>query len=123
MSGEGIAEDVARVRDSARAGGLLESERPLVAMLSGGRDSVCLLDVAVALREAHAVSALHVNYGLREQADADEHDCARLCEALGVELRVVRERRPAGEPGAGAGAGGAGNLQAWARAARYRAAG
>jgi tRNA(Ile)-lysidine synthase len=123
MSGEGLAEEVARVREEVRAGGLLESERPLVAMLSGGRDSVCLLDVAVALREARAVSALHVNYGLREQADADEHHCARLCEALGVQLRVVHERRPAREPGRATGAGGAGNLQAWARAVRYRAAG
>jgi tRNA(Ile)-lysidine synthase len=123
MSGEGLAEAVARVREGVRAGGLLESERPLVAMLSGGRDSVCLLDVAVALREAHAVSALHVNYGLREQADADEHHCARLCEALGVELRVVRERRPAGELGGATDARVAGNLQAWARAVRYRAAG
>lgn len=117
MSGEALPEEVARVRESVRAGGLLQSERALVAMLSGGRDSVCLLDVAVALREARAVSALHVNYGLREQADADERHCAGLCEALGVELTVVRERRPAGEAGA------AGNLQAWARAVRYRAAG
>jgi len=127
VGGEGLAEDVARVREYVRAGGLLESEEPLVAMLSGGRDSVCLLDVAVALRDARKVSALHVNYGLREQADADERHCARLCEALGVELRVVRERRPARELGAAervaTDAGGAGNLQAWARAVRYRAAG
>src|SRR5438552_6060588 len=96
-------------------------------MLSGGRDSVCLLDVAVALRDASAVSALHVNYGLREQADADERHCARLCEALGVELRVVRARRPARElaaaEDAASEAGRAGNVQAWARAVRYRAAG
>src|SRR5947209_20543586 len=115
MAGGSGADDVARVQDSVRAGGLLETDTPLVAMLSGGRDSVCLLDVAVALRDARAVSALHVNYGLREQADADERHCARLCEALGVELRVVRERRPARELGAAervaTDAGGAGNLQ------------
>ena len=56
------------VREAVRAGGLLGMDRPLVAMLSGGRDSVCLLDVAVALCEPGDVSALHVNYGLREQA-------------------------------------------------------
>ena len=43
---------------------------------------------------------------------------AALCDALGVGLRVVRERRPR----SAAGAGGAGNLQAWAREVRYRAA-
>ena len=33
----------------ARAGGLLAEGEPVVVMLSGGRDSTCLLDVAVAL--------------------------------------------------------------------------
>jgi len=118
MDGEDLAQEVTRVRDSVRDGGLLAPPEPVVAMLSGGRDSVCLLDVAVAERSARTVSAVHVNYGLREQADADERHCAALCDALGVGLRVVRERRPR----SAAGAGGAGNLQAWAREVRYRAA-
>ncbi len=43
---------------------------PLLVMVSGGGDSVALLDIADRL--GAAVSALHVNYGLREGADADE---------------------------------------------------
>ncbi|MGI8750643.1 MAG: ATP-binding protein, partial [Thermoleophilaceae bacterium] len=39
-------------------------------MLSGGADSVCLLDVAIRL--GALVSALHVNYGLRAAAEQDE---------------------------------------------------
>jgi len=93
-------------------GGLIGSPAPLVAMLSGGRDSVCMLDLAVRARGAEAVTALHVNYGLREEADADERHCRELCEQLGVALEVERPRRPEG----------AGNLQAWAREARYAAA-
>jgi tRNA(Ile)-lysidine synthase len=81
-------------------------------MLSGGRDSVCMLDLAVRARGAEAVTALHFNYGLREEADADERHCRELCERLGVALEVQRPRRPEG----------AGNLQAWAREARYAAA-
>ncbi len=114
----------AQVREAVRAGGLLAPERPLVVMLSGGRDSTCLLDVAVALRGEAAVSALHVNYGLREQADADERHCVELCARVGVELEVVHAERPV--PGAGEGAGGkggGGNVQAWARELRYRHAG
>jgi tRNA(Ile)-lysidine synthase len=81
-------------------------------MLSGGRDSVCMLDLAVRARGAEAVRALHVNYGLREEAEEDERHCARLCERLSVALEVERRRRPEG----------AGNLQAWARSERYAAA-
>jgi tRNA(Ile)-lysidine synthase len=116
---------VAQVREAVRAAGLLGDRRPVVAMLSGGRDSVCLLDVLVALCGAERVTALHVNYGLREDAGADERHCAELCEQLGVRLSVVRaERAPAhGAPGTRMGTGaGAGNLQAWARDVRYAAA-
>ncbi len=100
------------VREAVRAGGLLAPARPLVVMLSGGRDSTCLLDVALALRGADGLSALHVNYGLREQAGADERHCAELCARLGVQLEVVS-----------AGEAAEGNVQAWARELRYREAG
>jgi tRNA(Ile)-lysidine synthase len=112
---------VGQVREAVRRGGLLLPThpndlptRPVVAMLSGGRDSVCLLDVAVALRGAGSVKALHVNYGLRgAQSDADERHCGALCEQLAVELEIVRAHREQGETG---------NLQAWARDVRYTAA-
>jgi tRNA(Ile)-lysidine synthase len=102
----------AEVRELVRAGGMLEPARLVVAMLSGGRDSVCLLDLAVALCGAQSVYVLHVNYGLRPEADGDERHCRELCERLGVALEVVRAQRPAD----------AGNLQAWAREVRYGAA-
>jgi tRNA(Ile)-lysidine synthase len=99
-----------QVREAVRAGGLFARDRPLLAMLSGGRDSTCLLDVAVALLGPSAVSALHINYGLRAGADADERHCAALCELLGVELEIVRAVGDTQAPG---------NLQAWAREVRY----
>jgi tRNA(Ile)-lysidine synthase len=99
-----------QVRQAVRAGGLFARDRPLLVMLSGGRDSTCLLDVAIAQLGSSAVSALHVNYGLRADADADERHCAALCELLGVELEVVRAAGDAQAPG---------NLQAWARDVRY----
>jgi tRNA(Ile)-lysidine synthase len=100
--------DPAALRETVRASGLFARDRPLVAMLSGGRDSTCLLDVAVALLGAQAVCALHVNYGLRDGADGEERRCRELCDALDVELRVAAAPAPA-----------AGNLQAWARELRY----
>jgi tRNA(Ile)-lysidine synthase len=98
--------------EAVREGGMLPAGTPLVAMLSGGRDSVCLLDLAARLLGVGEVTALHVNYGLRDDSDADERHCAELCEALGVRLEVERPRRPEGP----------GNLQAWARDTRYAAA-
>ena len=88
-----------------RAAGCSRRGRPVVVLCSGGRDSTCLLDLACG-SPARAVSALHVNYGLRDGADADERHCAELCAALGVRARRVDA------PAAGRSAG---NLQAWAR--------
>jgi tRNA(Ile)-lysidine synthase len=100
-----VVEAIAR---GVREDGLLASGRAVVVLLSGGRDSTCLLDVAVAV--GAEVSALHVNYGLRESADADERYCRELCSRLGVELSVEHAGPPSG------------NKQAWARALRYDAA-
>ncbi|MDQ3676603.1 MAG: tRNA lysidine(34) synthetase TilS [Actinomycetota bacterium] len=94
-----------------RPTGLLRAGAPVVVLLSGGRDSVCLIDLAVRIAGADAVSALHVNYGLREQAAADERHCRALCEQLGVALEVEAVERPQD----------AGNLQAWARDVRLGA--
>jgi tRNA(Ile)-lysidine synthase len=103
-----IAEDMlARVR----AGGLLAEGQRVVVLMSGGRDSTCLLDLAAAVAGAPAVTALHVNYGLRAAADEDERHCRELCRRLGVELQVRRAAPRA-----------RGNLQGWAREVRYRAA-
>jgi tRNA(Ile)-lysidine synthase len=101
------------VLELVRAGGLLPRHGSVVAMLSGGRDSVCLLDLAQRLCGPRAVCALHVNYGLRPESDGDERHCRELCERLGVALEVVRAQRPAAVSG---------NLQAWARDLRYEAA-
>jgi tRNA(Ile)-lysidine synthase len=103
----------AEVHERVRASGLLSSGCGVVAMLSGGRDSVCLLDVAVALCGAEQVHALHVNYGLRAESDEDERHCRELCGLLRVEIEVVQASREAQATG---------NLHAWARERRYAAA-
>jgi tRNA(Ile)-lysidine synthase len=101
----------AEIHDSVRAGGLLAAARPVVVMLSGGRDSTCLLDLAVTIAGPQAVSVLHVNYGLRDAARGDERLCAELCARYGVPLDVRRPVAPT-----------LGNRQAWARDNRYGAA-
>jgi tRNA(Ile)-lysidine synthase len=94
--------------EHVRATGLLPPGDDVLVLLSGGRDSVCLLDVAVEL--GCVVRALHVNYGLRDDSDADEAHCRELCRRLGVELVVHHAQRPDDATG---------NVQAWARDVRY----
>jgi tRNA(Ile)-lysidine synthase len=97
-----------RAFEVAQASGLIRPEEPVIVLLSGGADSVCLLDCA--LRLAAQVHVLHVNYGLRPGSDADEQFCRLLADRMGVPISV--ERVTLGE----------GNLQAQARRARYELA-
>lgn len=98
------------VASRVAAAGLLAPGKPVTVLLSGGRDSVCLLDVAVLVAGEGMVEALHVNYGLRgDESEGDADHCGQLCEQLGVPLTVHRAERPEG----------AGNLHAWARDVRY----
>jgi tRNA(Ile)-lysidine synthase len=107
VTNEGARDMSERALEAARASGLVRPGEPLLVMVSGGGDSVALLDIAVRL--GSGVSVLHVNYGLRAGADEDEAFVRDLCASLGVPLSVEH-----------VGLGGdAGNLQERARDARY----
>ncbi len=92
--------------DAARASGLVQPGEPLLVMVSGGGDSVALLDIADRL--GASVTALHVNYGLREGAGDDQALVQRLCDERGIALAVESVEL-----------GSEGNLQERARDARY----
>ncbi len=73
--------------------GMLPRGAPVLVLVSGGADSVCLLRLltAGALGETGRLSVLHVNHQLRgAEADADEEFVRTLCAALDVEAVVVR---------------------------------
>jgi tRNA(Ile)-lysidine synthase len=81
--------------------------------LSGGVDSIVLLDLvrAASAQLALVVQCLHVNHGLSPNADNWESFCREHCRRLGVRFQAVRVQV----------AGGGANVEAQARAARYRA--
>lgn len=110
MSREPV-EAVERVEGAIRACGALASPARVLAMLSGGADSVCLLHALARALGAGRVEALHVHHGLRAAADEDERFCVALCDSLGVRLHVSRLAL-----------GPVGNVEARARDARYAAA-
>lgn len=78
---------------------MAEPGQRIIAGLSGGADSVCLLSLLSELREELPVRlrAVHVHHGLRgEEADRDAAFSEELCRRLGVEFILrragVRER-------------------------------
>ena len=78
-----------RVSDFLRAEGLVESDALLVVGVSGGVDSMVLMDVLHRLDVP--LLAAHVNYGLRgDESDADEALVRRRCAELGVPLETAR---------------------------------
>jgi tRNA(Ile)-lysidine synthase len=83
---------------------LLEPGEPVLALVSGGADSLCLWGI---LRElGYPVEALHVEHGLRDAAGAAD---AAFCAGLGATVVEVSVRS-------------GGNVEARARQARYAAA-
>ncbi len=84
----------------------------MLVALSGGADSTALLSALADLRDAgqvRALTAVHVDHGLRPGSHLDADACACVCDALGVSFRRVSvEVRE-------------GNVQAEARRARYAA--
>jgi tRNA(Ile)-lysidine synthase len=82
--------------------------------LSGGRDSVVLLDLlaAIAPSRGHTVAAIHIHHGLSANAEAWAQFCVDRCAALGLAC-VVRRVSVARAPRA--------SLEATARRARYDA--
>lgn len=90
----------------------LNPEDPVIVALSGGADSVLLLELAHRARPRPRISAVHVDHGLRgAESDTDAAFCARLCAERGIPFirrRVHLDPDPSG-------------LEARARTARYGA--
>ena len=71
---------------------MLRGGEAVLVAVSGGSDSVALLDVLGALRESLGLTltVVHVHHGLRPEADAEAEGVRRLCERLGVACHVER---------------------------------
>jgi tRNA(Ile)-lysidine synthase len=94
---------------------MLQGGETVLTAVSGGADSVALLDVLHSLGSqwSLALHAIHVHHGLRPEADADAEFVRTLCERMGVPLsteRVAVRREPPWD-----------GLEAEARRARYGA--
>ena len=98
----------------ARLDAHLDSGACVTVALSGGLDSVVLLDCLARLtdRRGFRLEALHVDHGLSPRAGAWAAFCRNLCDTLGIRLTVVAVAVNRGR---------AESLEAAARRVRYRA--
>jgi len=83
-----------KVNSWAEECGALKPGTLVIAGVSGGADSVCLLDVLYRLGKTRGFSvyAVHVNHMLRGmEADEDENFVRDLCNRYGIPLKVFRE--------------------------------
>ena len=80
------------VEKAVEAAGRPRAGETVVVGLSGGADSVALLDVltTLAARDGFRVVAAHLDHGLRAASGADAAFCAQLCERLGVAFETAR---------------------------------
>jgi tRNA(Ile)-lysidine synthase len=79
---------VAGVDRALQSAGTPRPGETVVVGLSGGADSVALLDALASLRRRRRfrVVAAHLDHGLRRGSEDDAAFCARLCEQLAVPL-------------------------------------
>lgn len=70
--------------------GLLADEAPIVVALSGGLDSVVLLDVAVRRLGRRRVLAVHVDHAVRPESAAQADQVERIARGQGVAFERVR---------------------------------
>lgn len=106
-----VARVLERVTQTARAHDLFLPGRPVLVAVSGGPDSVCLLESLARLRRLfkYRLVVAHVDHRLREGSDEDAAYVGRLADRLEVPFHLhVVSTQPA--PGV--------SVEAWAREVR-----
>lgn len=83
-----------KVNSWADKNNVLRPNTLVIAGVSGGADSVCLLHVFTMLSKSRSfsVAAVHINHMLRgAESDGDEKFVKTICEKWGITIRVFRE--------------------------------
>jgi tRNA(Ile)-lysidine synthetase-like protein len=110
-----VARVLERVTGTIRAHDMLRAGEPVLVCVSGGPDSVCLLESLVRLRRLFRVrlEVFHLDHRLREGSAADAAYVRRLAgrHRLPCHVRVAGDAPAKGE-----------SVEAWAALARMRAA-
>lgn len=82
---------ICKVKNTIEKHGLFTDVRSIAVGVSGGADSMCLLDVLSRLKDEYGIilKAVHINHNLRgEEALRDENFVRDYCENHGIDLEV-----------------------------------
>ena len=82
-----------RVRETMEQYHMLEPGDRVIAAVSGGADSVCLLTLLCGMKKDWDLEllAVHVHHGLRgQEADRDADFVRALCEELDVTCHIIK---------------------------------
>ncbi len=88
---------IIKVRQTIENNDMLRRGDTVIAGISGGADSVCLLSTLLEIKKEFGLNivAVHVNHGIRgEEALRDESFVKNLCESLKVPCIIYRENVP-----------------------------
>ena len=80
-----------KVLNTIKQNNLLKSGDTVIAAVSGGADSVCLLDILVNISEKLGVTVkcAHLNHNLRgAESDGDQEYVEKLCEKYGISIHI-----------------------------------
>jgi tRNA(Ile)-lysidine synthase len=91
-----MAQFIKTIQNFAFKNELWQSNSKIIVGVSGGPDSVCLLDVFNALSKKYELKLhiAHVNYGLRDKdSDNDEKFVRKLAEKYGIGLSVLNPEK------------------------------
>ena len=89
---------ICKVKQTIEKYGLLEGVNSLAVGVSGGADSMCLLEILSKLKDEYGIilKAVHLNHNIRgEEALRDQKAVEAFCEKLGVECLVYSIDIPA----------------------------
>ncbi len=89
---------------------LISSSQKLLVALSGGVDSVVLLDLLCKIHHKSTLRAIYIHHGLSKNADDWADFCQQLCDQYGIELIIKKVTVNAQK-----------NIENSARTARYQA--
>ena len=85
-----------KVLDTIKEYGLIEDGNTIVVGVSGGPDSMALLNMLIKLVDDKKINAklvvAHINHGIREEADSETEFVKQFCEKNNIECYIKKEK-------------------------------